>query len=547
MKRNPVVLIVDDQEDNRFTLQIVLKNERYDFIEALDGKEAITKAIEHKPDIILMDAVMPIMNGFEATQEIRKIPSLERVPILMVTALNDKEDRIKALEAGVNDFVSKPFDKHEVIARCRSYVNMSQLNEKYINATENAITRLPNRAALLDDLTKITHPIIIVFAIDDHENLNDFYSDEIMKKLEIKTVELVQKLFPMESSRYRLYNIRFGEFAIILDNSSLLLSNKEQLLDLCNQFYNKIRAEAIHFDDYEFALSITIGISIDDHNPLDSAKTALKEAQRQKKHLLCSEGVIEKAYSYVSNNIKWIKKIRLAIQQDKIIPYFQPIYHNQTSKIEKYESLIRLVNEDNEVISPFFFLEIAKKAKYYHQLTRIMFDKSIEFFRDKDIEFSVNLSGSDIENHELREYIIKTLDKNPEVASRLVLELLEDESFENYDTFKNFIGHVKKLGVQIAIDDFGSGYSNFTRLMDYQPDILKIDGSLIKNIDTDGFSLHIVKTIKAFADYMGIKLVAEFVHSQEVFTIIKNLGIDYSQGYFIAEPLTREDPSFSML
>lgn len=541
MNKNPVVLIVDDQEDNRFVLKTVLKNEKYDFIEAANGQDALEKATERKPDIILMDALMPIMDGFETTRAIRTISSLERTPILMVTALSDKEDRIHALESGVNDFVSKPFDRHEVIARCRSYVNMALLNEKYINATENAVTRFPNRAALFDDLKKIAEPIVIVFTIDEHESLMEFYPTEIIHTLEKEMVQLACKLFPMEPSHYRFYNTRLGEFAFVIDRVIHFTLTEEELVDICEQFYEKIRKEPIRFDDYEFDISITLGIAINDPSPYDNAKTALKEAHKEKKNFLSTEGIIKRAHEEVGNNIAWIKKIKTAILNDKILPYFQPIYHNESGTIDKYECLIRLMDEEGEIISPYFFLDIAKKAKYYHQLTRIMFDKSIAVFHDKEVEFSINLSGSDIENTQMREYILSTIENDPLLASKMVFELLEDESFENFDALKTFVSTVKKYGAKIAIDDFGSGYSNFTRLMDYQPDILKIDGSLIKNIDHDEFSLHIVKTIKSFADKMGIKIVAEFVHSEAIFEIINNIGIDYTQGYYISPPLKAEE------
>jgi len=540
MNKSPIVLIVDDQEDNRFALKLALKKEGYEFIEAENGEDAVKKAIQYQPQIILMDAIMPILNGFEATKQIRRISSLERTPILMVTALNESTDRIHALESGVNDFVSKPFDKHEVLARCRSYIAMAQLNEKYINATENPITKLPNRAALLNDLSKIEQPVIIIFSIDAHETLNEFYSDHIMHWLEKEISRLASQFFPLRLDEYSLYNTRFGEFTFVMDQSKLDFLNRDFITSTVFEFYQKIRKEPLQFEDYEFDISVTLGVSYNDPSPFDNARTALKEAKKEKKPYLFADGVIEKSHKNISNNIAWIKKLKMAVSNDKIIPYFQPIYHNQNDQIEKYECLIRLKNEEGEIVSPFHFLEIAKKAKYYHQLTRIMFDKSIAVFADKNVEFSINISGSDVEHTELREYMLSTLDTHRSLGPKIVFELLEDENIRDFITLKQFIATVKSYGAKIAIDDFGSGYSNFTRLMEYQPDILKIDGSLIKDIREDPFSLNIVQTIKSFADKMGIKLVAEYVHNEEVFNIVKDIGIHYSQGYFISPPLQAE-------
>ncbi len=147
--KKATILIVDDQVVNRATIKLVLKEGSYNFIEAENGEEALHKAISYHPDIILMDAVMPVMDGFEATREIRKIEEIQRTPILMITSLDHKEDKLRAIEAGVNDFISKPFDKTELKVRCKSYVEISNLNKKYTLATINPTTHLPNKNALI--------------------------------------------------------------------------------------------------------------------------------------------------------------------------------------------------------------------------------------------------------------------------------------------------------------------------------------------------------------------------------------------------------------
>ena len=149
---------------------------------------------------------------------------------------------------------------------------------------------------------------------------------------------------------------------------------------------------------------------------------------------------------------------------------------------------------------------------------------------------SINLSALDIEMPSMRKYIFKLLKKHKENASRVVFELLEDESVKDFRTIQSFINDVKKYGAKIAIDDFGAEYSNFERLLDYQPDILKIDGCLIKNIQTDKYSKSIVETIINFAKKQNIKIVAEYVENEDIFNILKKLGADYSQGYYFGKP-----------
>jgi len=128
------------------------------------------------------------------------------------------------------------------------------------------------------------------------------------------------------------------------------------------------------------------------------------------------------------------------------------------------------------------------------------------------------------------------LEQHKDDTHRVVFELLEDEKVKDFNVVKDFITHAKSYGVKIAIDDFGAGVSNFERLLDYQPDILKIDACLIKNIDQDKYSKDVVETIQLFAWKQDIKTVAEFVETQEILKTVKDIGINYTQGYLLGKP-----------
>ena len=150
---------------------------------------------------------------------------------------------------------------------------------------------------------------------------------------------------------------------------------------------------------------------------------------------------------------------------------------------------------------------------------------------------TMNLSFKDILNYEFIDYLDNALEKLKfEDRNRLVFEILESENLSDYDFLEEFVLKYKKLGVKIAIDDFGSGYSNFIRIIRLKPDYLKIDGSLIKNIDKDNNSYEIVKSIIAFSKTLNIKTIAEYVHSEEIFNLLLELGVDEFQGYYFGKP-----------
>jgi len=164
-----------------------------------------------------------------------------------------------------------------------------------------------------------------------------------------------------------------------------------------------------------------------------------------------------------------------------------------------------------------------------------MIKKSFDTFKDTDLEFSVNLTIEDILNKDIKLYIFAML-KEYNIGKRVVFEIVESESIVNFQEVIEFIQKSKSYGCKIAIDDFGTGYSNFEYLLKLKADFIKIDGSMIKNIDTDLDAQTVVSTIVDFAKKMKIKTIAEFVENESIYNTVKALGIDYSQGYYFSEP-----------
>jgi EAL domain-containing protein (putative c-di-GMP-specific phosphodiesterase class I) len=234
--------------------------------------------------------------------------------------------------------------------------------------------------------------------------------------------------------------------------------------------------------------------------------------------------------------MKTVKMIKNAINQSKVILYFQPIVDNGTKKIVKYESLVRLINDEGDVLSPVFFLDTARKSAQYSKISSIELENSFSMLKSCNFDISINLSALDIEQKSTREQVVKLLEDNKKDAHRVVFELLEDENVKDINIVKEFISMVKKYGVKIAIDDFGAGYSNYERLLEYQPDILKIDGCLIRDIDTNNYSLSVVKSIVTFAKEQNLQTIAEFIENETIFNVIKDLGVDFSQGYYFGKP-----------
>lgn len=529
----PTILIVDDIAVNRMTIELSLKEEGYSFIDAKDGAEAIQKALTYKPDLILMDAMMPKMDGFEATEKIRQIEQIQRTPILMITSLESQEDKIRALECGVNDFINKSFDKLELKARCRAYIETARLNKKYILASINASSGYPNKIALLKDIHENVPATQGLFLLHmDNYTLNEnFFGTEIAEKLDnafLGTLKQFCALLP----EHKIYHLSNGEYAVLTECGDF---DEKRAEAFCANFIEHVKKSRFTYDIYEFYVNITMAYADTEPATLyEDANAILGVAKNEKKEYLLSSGNIDALKESIRENLKILKVIKQALKEDKIVPFFQPIYNNKTGEIKRYEALVRMYDDNYDIVFPQpYFLEASKKGKLYPYITKLLIEKVMRKVRENGCEISINLSSLDIEDPVMRAFLLEAMQKNADITNKIIFELLEDKETNSYDVVKEFITIAKSYGIRIAIDDFGSGFSNFIRIIEFEPDIIKMDGSLIKDIATSKACRQTVETIKVFADKIGAKTVAEYVADREIFDIINAIGIDYSQGYYI--------------
>jgi PAS domain S-box-containing protein/diguanylate cyclase (GGDEF)-like protein len=393
----------------------------------------------------------------------------------------------------------------------------------------DSLTGVGNRFKLTNDIKNHEDNALAILDIDKFREINDFYGHHLGDKL-IKEVCNYIKDIVQQNDNCDIYRLQADQF--ILRNSKI---TKESFYDNLLKIIQIISNKEFELDGQKLSIKLTGAISFEENNKLlQTVEMALQIARNHQKDLLVYVDDISLDKEY-ENNIKWTNKIKEAIENDNIIPFYQPIIDNKNEKIEKFESLIRLKDSDGKIYSPFFFLDISKKTKYYTKLTQIMIEKTFETFKDSEYEFSINLSVDDILNHDVQTTIFIMLEITG-AGSRCVFEIVESESIESFDLVLEFIENIKTYNCKIAIDDFGTGYSNFEYLIKLKADYIKIDGSMIKNIDKDRNALMVVTTIVDFAKRIGMKIVAEFVENEEILNIVKTLGIDYSQGYYFSPP-----------
>ena len=390
------------------------------------------------------------------------------------------------------------------------------------------LTGLPNIYQLRKDLMENEEAGIIFIKIDNFYTLNNFYGFVIGDYI----LEKVSAFLKNKMQTRTIYRNSGAEFAIYLENNMSFYELKDYLTSL----YNEIKNLSIEYREIKIYTEFTLASCANTNTAdiLSKVSMAMKYANDNNVSFWIYEDRMHFENEY-EKNLTLASVVRHAVEDSRIVPYFQPIVDNETLKVTKFECLARLIDDGGNVVSPNLFISVAKKIKVYNRVTQIIIEKSFEAFENNDFEFNMNLSIEDIMSSDIFEFIIKKL-KASKASSRVTFELLESEAIQDFNKVDRFIKEVKRYGAKIAIDDFGSGYSNFSYLTKINVDFLKIDGSLIKNIDTDNNSYIVVESIVHFANKLEVQTIAEFVHSSDVMDKVKELGIDFSQGYYLGKP-----------
>lgn len=400
------------------------------------------------------------------------------------------------------------------------------------NLRLDSLTNIGNRYKLIEDVSKSVNPCISILDIVSFSDVNDFFGyktgDNVLKIVARK----IEKLL-IDKENYKVYRDHSDTFCIVAENE-----DRDKFIKNVDEISKTIAKVPIVIKSRELYVQLSYVFSFESKENLLETANIIKRYSHANKNIIIYDKALELEKDY-EKNIFWTLKIKKALDEDKIVPYFQPIYNLKTNKIEKYEALVRLI-DGNNVISPYYFLDISKKSKQYLQLTKTMIQKTFDYFKDKDFEFSINLTFEDIKSEYISSFIIELL-KEYEIGHRVVFEIVESEEIDNFRKINEFFVTIREYGCKIAIDDFGSGYSNFEYLAKLNVDYIKIDGSLIKDILKNKSSQNIVSMLVNFAKGQKVKTIAEFVSNKDILNKVRELGIDYVQGYYIKEPIASID------
>jgi EAL domain-containing protein (putative c-di-GMP-specific phosphodiesterase class I)/GGDEF domain-containing protein len=395
-------------------------------------------------------------------------------------------------------------------------------------------TSLPNRKVLLSSISDLKESVVAIIKIENFNNLTSVFGYELSDNITIfagESLKIGEKIYG-----YKTFHLKSDEFALYFDENRI---EEEEMLKNMETLLKELHYGKMVWRYMDIRLSYRIGISVigegEKKSALSNADIALKAGRGSGSsiNIFKSHGLEKKK---AINAMLKFNELSENKENKTFKSVFQPIIDSKTEEIVWYEALMRIKNKNGEYETVYNYLEIAKTTGFYENITSFMLEEACKAVLKTGKNVSINISVNDILNKRFFDRIKSASEIIKNSTGKIILEILENEEIYEIEKCINFLESAKQLGFIIAIDDFGSGYSNFSNMITLPVDIIKIDGEIIKRIINDRGAYTIVEGILTFCKNSNKKSVAEFVESEEIFNKVKKLGVDFSQGYYIGKP-----------
>lgn len=557
------VLIVDDEIVSRYTVEALLSSEGYNLIFAENGTEALQKAETFVPDLMLLDVMMPGMDGFEVCRCLRANPRLAELPIVMVTALDDRESRLHGIEMGADDFMTKPFDRAELRARVRSitrlnrYRRLIETEEKLVYlANYDMLTGLPNRSLLVERLRQTLDRAsrnqqgvaVLSLDLDSFQMINDSIGHEYGDKL---LCEMAQRLTMSIAAGATVARLSSDEFAVMHESNNLV----KDVSIMAQRLLNSVSKPVI-LNGHETVVTASIGVSVypnDGDEPLQllkNANTAMSRAKERGKN----------SYQFFTNEMNNFalkrlileNQLRKVLNQNELRVYYQPQIELKSGRIVGVEALLRWQHPELGLLSPGYFINAAEEMGLIIQIGEwVLRTACVQNQRWLAAGFpplcmSVNVSSRQFQHPDLLRTVKQALIDSQLNPNLLELELTESVLMADNDSHKGaaMLTELQAMGVKIAIDDFGTGYSSLSYLKRFPVDTLKIDKAFVEDITMESeHESAIIIAIIAMAHSLKLSVVAEGVENTEQWSFLEKHQCKIAQGFLFCHPLSCEDMS----
>lgn len=594
----PSVLVIDDEPNNFDVIETLLSDRNYMLHYVSNGEDAIAALDTFQPKLILLDVMMPGLNGIEVCRQIKLLPQWQSVPIIMVTALTDRGDLARCLETGADDFISKPVNAVELRARVQSMLRIkrqyddlqaaleqqsaleaekirllaqhnAELEQKVAertatlvvqteliqhNALHDPLTQLPNRTLLLErldqaiqrSLQSATYGYAVLFLdLDRFKVINDslghLVGDRLLKIIAEKLKTYLQGVDLVA---------RFGgdEFVILLEH----VTSKEAVLKMADRILLDFQVPLL-LKEHQLSVGMSIGVVFGNSHYADSsdlirdADIAMYRAKAKGTNAYQVFDV--EMHAQAVTRLMLETDLRQALKREAFVIYYQPIIDLSNQNLVGFESLVRMTHPTRGLIPPGDFIPIAEETGLIVPLDSWILIRACQqiatwnarFPHKTPLKISINLSVQDLRKVTLLQDIDRALAETGLSGRDLILEITESMLVEDTTKIIDLFTELRSREIQISIDDFGTGYSSLNYLHRLPADHLKIDRSFVGQMQLGNRNYQVVSTIIALSNHLGLTVVAEGIEKIEQLQWLKQLDCEFGQGYLFAKPLTADE------
>ena len=544
LRRRHLVLVVEDQEINRDVLGMILEDD-YDVIYAENGEEGLEQMRSHldKLSIVLLDLMMPVMDGFEVLRHMRGDPELASMPVIVLTA--EKNAELRALQLGAADFITKPFAAHEVIlARVARIIELCDGRNLISAAERDKLTGLYNRGFFFEYAERIYryHPELHMDAlsldIERFHSVNELngreFGDRVLRAIGEEIKDFLSKT---EGIASRIEADRFDIFCLHRENYHEVLGGLQKAVNAMSDRVNvRLRMGVKPWSE-----------GVEPSLMFDRARVACNMVRGSyKTHLMVFDDDMRERELFQQ---RLLNDLRRAVEEHQFIVYFQPKYNIQCDppRLSSAEALIRWRHPELGMISPGTFVPLFERNGLIHVVDNYVWEQTVRqiaAWRDRlgmTLPVSVNRSRTDIFDPALEKNLLHLVESNGLTPKELKLEVTESAYTDSASQLISVIENLRGYGFEIEMDDFGSGYSSLNMLSSLPIDVLKMDMRFIQNVREDVREFRLVELILDIARYLDVPVVAEGVETAEQLALLRKAGCELVQGYYFSKPVPPEE------
>lgn len=553
-------MMVDDEGTTLEVMQAFLEDAGYQrFVLVENSSKAMANLEKLRPDILLLDLMMPEVTGFEILQQVRAHDHLSHLPVIILTSSSDAETKLKALDYGATDFLAKPVDPSELILRVRNTLAAKAYQNQL--AYYDGLTKLPNRNLFLDRLTWFLeraerhqeYLAMLHISLPHFKNINSTFGPQIGDQVIMQIADRIQTCirgsdalgqgFGQEEDFTCVFRVSGDEFSVVCPN----ITHPENAVKVGARII-QIMQQPFDAQGTQVSLPPSIGIASYPNDATDvmsliqCAVGASAQANAQTGYKFYSSEMNTKG----QQRLQLEAELRQAIESDQLVLHYQPQVNIRSNQIKGVEALVRWQKPDGSFVFPDQFIPLAEETGLILPLGEWVLKEACSQWarwqaQGVTIQISVNLSLKQFHANNLVQMVTDTLASHRMDAQYLMLELTESLVMEHPEQALETLNQLITLGVKLSIDDFGTGYSSLSYLKQLPLHELKIDRSFLEGMTEDLENRALISAMIYLGHEFNLKVVAEGVEEKEQLEMLLGLECDEYQGYFFSRPIPADD------